>query len=202
VNPADPDVINFILERVEIDDETSCWVWQRSTSRGYGKLNKGGVMWYAHRFSYHHLVAHLPKSAVVHHTCARRDCVNPDHLQVVTPGENTAEMRERNAYNEEINVLRDTCYELRRERDELREQVEVAKYVAEFFISGTMNLAAMLDGICFALDVGPRFDHPLHSDNHEIFELDPEETLAWWYCMADWKPMIFSIDDIDGRNYE
>ena len=62
--------------------------------------------------------------------------------------------------------------------------------------------ARVLDGIGCALDAGPVFNHPLDSDNHEVFEMDPDEVLVWWYSMADWKPELFSITSIDGRDYD
>ncbi|WP_149030425.1 hypothetical protein [Kitasatospora sp. MBT66] len=41
----------------------------------------------------------------IHHKCAVRACVNPLHLQAVTPVENTAEMLERKALKARIAEL-------------------------------------------------------------------------------------------------
>ena len=46
-------------------------------------------------------LGHMP----VHHTCGNSWCINPDHLQVVTPHENTAEMLERSHYLARIHAL-------------------------------------------------------------------------------------------------
>ena len=43
---------------------------------------------YAHRFSYETLVGPIPEGKILDHLCRVRMCVNPDHLDVVTHGEN------------------------------------------------------------------------------------------------------------------
>ena len=48
----------------------------------------------------------------VHHACANRACCNPDHLRVVTPAENAAEMFERNSYIRRIAALEAALAEL------------------------------------------------------------------------------------------
>ena len=51
----------------------------------------------AHRLVYERVVGPLPIGSVVHHACANRLCVRPEHLQAVTHHENVAEMLERKA---------------------------------------------------------------------------------------------------------
>lgn len=99
----------YILERVEVDPRSGCWEWklkERNHGRGYRRASYKGQTWQAHRFAYHHLVGFLHKSEVVHHTCSNRACVNPEHLQKVSPHENVAEMLGRRVYEEEIVALR------------------------------------------------------------------------------------------------
>jgi hypothetical protein len=43
----------------------------------------------AHRHVYEQLRGPIPPGAVLDHTCEVTDCVNPWHLDVVTPNENT-----------------------------------------------------------------------------------------------------------------
>ncbi|MCZ1019427.1 HNH endonuclease [Streptomyces noursei] len=70
--------------------------------RGYITVRFRGRNEKAHRFIYRNLVQELNPGDVVHHKCANRSCINPDHLQAVTAGESTAEMLERNFYLQEI----------------------------------------------------------------------------------------------------
>ncbi len=100
-----------------------CWLWTGSTdiSDGYGKCNVKqwgkelaalgvrsgrGRTFRAHRLAYAIWVKPIPRGTVIHHTCHNRPCVNPDHLQAVTPKENTAEMVERQALLKEIADLK------------------------------------------------------------------------------------------------
>jgi hypothetical protein len=72
--------------------EAGCWLWTGSvvTGTGYGVLvsgKAGSVM--THRLSYEIHVGPIPEGYVVDHLCRVRNCVRPDHLEAVTPGENT-----------------------------------------------------------------------------------------------------------------
>lgn len=78
------------------DDE--CWEWKADVSRaGYGSLwdKKTNRHISAHRFSYtiHH--GEIQAGMQVMHSCDNKKCVNPKHLSLGTPKENTQEAVER-----------------------------------------------------------------------------------------------------------
>lgn len=43
-----------------------------------------------HRFTYEHWIGPIPRGLDLDHLCRNRQCVNPDHLEPVTKGENVA----------------------------------------------------------------------------------------------------------------
>lgn len=88
-----------ILERTEITPgplDTPCWIWTGyTTDQGYGRIavgtKAGGDRRQApvHRFAFEYYAEPLPGGMVPDHLCRVPACWNPDHLEVVTPRENT-----------------------------------------------------------------------------------------------------------------
>lgn len=67
---------------------TPCWVWQLTiNNNGYGTCSALGRAWKAHRFAWRERHGVTPPGPI-DHLCRVRACVNPDHLQIVSPVEN------------------------------------------------------------------------------------------------------------------
>lgn len=69
-----------------VNPSTQCWIWQRSVdSWGYGRI--GSKL--AHRVYFEAAFGSIPDGLQLHHTCGVRNCVNPDHLESITPTEHS-----------------------------------------------------------------------------------------------------------------
>jgi hypothetical protein len=76
------------LFRFEID-KSGCWIWTGSKDRkGYGRAQVDGVHTHAHRAIYKQLVGDIPSDMHLDHLCRNVACVNPAHMEPVSPQEN------------------------------------------------------------------------------------------------------------------
>ena len=76
-----------ILDR--IDASGDCWLWTGLLHRkGYGVVKIESKALKVHNVIWTMLVGEIPEGMVLDHLCRVRHCVNPDHLEPVTPHEN------------------------------------------------------------------------------------------------------------------
>jgi len=77
-----------MIERIEFTD--GCWLWKGTVSnRGYGSLCVNNIKLLVHRYSfmYFNNTPYLKTTQHIHHRCYNKLCVNPSHLQLVTPSQ-------------------------------------------------------------------------------------------------------------------
>ena len=92
-------IIERFWDRVSPEPNSGCWIWVGGLAGGdNGKIGEYGVlskpspnpgMVYAHRVAYEHYKGPIPKGFQIDHLCRVKCCVNPDHLEAVTPSVNS-----------------------------------------------------------------------------------------------------------------
>lgn len=76
-----------IIERISISDD-GCWIWPRLGRDGYPRITVAHRFHCAHRFSFEAFIGPIPPGWEIDHLCCTPSCVNPGHLEAVTPEEN------------------------------------------------------------------------------------------------------------------
>ena len=89
----DRTAIQRFKAKYSVNQATGCWDWSASKNLGYGQMgiNLGDGKYrplFAHRISYEIHKGDIPENLVIDHICRNRGCVNPDHLRLLTRGEN------------------------------------------------------------------------------------------------------------------
>lgn len=68
-------------------DANDCWIWLLGcTPDGYPVISRGKSR-RAHAWMWEQIHGAVPDGFELHHTCERRRCVNPDHLELLTRAE-------------------------------------------------------------------------------------------------------------------
>lgn len=79
-----------------VDKSQDCWIWTGNANhKGYGRFNIGGTEYKPHRLSYFWHNGTDPIGYYVCHSCDNPRCVNPAHLWLGRPFQNTADCRSK-----------------------------------------------------------------------------------------------------------
>lgn len=102
-----------------------CWIWKGHLKKDYGYFSYHQVLYRAHRISYEIAYGEIPNDMFVCHKCNNPSCVNPQHLFLGTPKENTHDMIEKGRLNRSRGENKGITY--RKETDKWR-----ARYMRDY----------------------------------------------------------------------
>ncbi len=94
-----------LIDKIDFT-QGECWVWiGAGHTNGYGTVHLDGRTQLAHRVVFELLQGPIPDDHELDHTCERRDCVNPAHLEAVTHRTNTLRGKTLPA----VNAVKTSC---------------------------------------------------------------------------------------------
>jgi hypothetical protein len=101
-----------------VDAETGCWLWQGATDRdGYAQRHRRGRTLVVHRAMYEEHVGPIAVGMQLDHLCRRPSCVNPGHLEPVTPAENVRRSSRAKVTAEQVHEIRAVAASGKRRRE-------------------------------------------------------------------------------------
>ena len=96
----DREVALFFVDWSAVAAGCSCWHWTGAmVNNGYGRINRRGKHFSAHRFAYEALRGEIPHGMILRHRCDVPSCVNPDHLEIGSFKENTQDAVRRGRFS-------------------------------------------------------------------------------------------------------
>lgn len=98
--------INEVLDLVITEPNCGCWIWAGEwDAKGYGVYRHGSIKKPAHRLVYKSIRGEVPRYMHLDHLCLVKPCVNPDHLEIVTPKENFRRRREKGRSMRAVDII-------------------------------------------------------------------------------------------------
>lgn len=138
-----------------VEDPGGCWLWTGAIAAdtGYGIFRRDqGKLVLAHVFSWELLHPGVSRAGkVVRHTCDVRNCVNPEHLELGTHADNSADMdargrRVNNPKRGEDHYRAKLTYAMVEKAKQMRSAGTSVAVIARIFRVSTRTISSALEG--------------------------------------------------------
>lgn len=72
--------------KAKVSISNTCWIWMGYRGKGgYGRIRLNHKATQAHKWFYEYIYGEVGDGLVLDHLCRVHECVNPNHLEPVTP---------------------------------------------------------------------------------------------------------------------
>ena len=152
-------------EKVEIQDESSCWLWKGKVgANGYGVFKFHSRPIGAHQVALIFSRGEYPKHGrVIRHSCNVKLCCNPGHLRYGTDAENSMDTLIANAGPTQKLSVEDVL----NIRKLYRSGLFTHRQIAEKYMVSTSTISSALRGETFSFVPGPvRKKDLIHAGKH------------------------------------
>ena len=126
-------------EKVNKKTKEECWEWLSVKNEGmYGRFKIKNKIKLAHRVAYELVKGSIPDGLQIDHLCRNKCCVNPNHLEAVTPQENSRRATGKlTCINGHLRIKvkkNGTCYQCELERNKVVRNAEPGKSKARGYL--------------------------------------------------------------------